>query len=70
MYSTARTGGCTLVGMGLAAFRHGVHSMSKRSGHRVRWVYPLVLALLYVCTCTHAYVCMYVFMCVYGQNVM
>ena len=24
----------------------------------------LVLALLYVCTCTHAYVCMYVFMCV------
>ena len=37
MYSTSRTRGCALVGMGLAAFGH-VHSMSRRSGHRVHWV--------------------------------
>ena len=57
MYSTARTGGCTLVGLGLAAFRH-VHSMWTPDALGV------VLALQYVFTCTHIYVCMYVFMCV------
>ena len=55
MYSTSWTGGCTLVGMGLAAFRQGVHSMPKHSGHQVSDFFTCTSQVLYshFCFGTH-----------------